>query len=225
MQEYGRRPYGVGLSSGCTTPAHTCTSPRRAVPPSIGARSQSALEKYFESFADCTYPIFSRSLYKFICICTRSLEDLISPGLHSLCETPHQDKELTTNNTVIGIVGPGGVHEGPGTTVDCQILEGFPIEVYFHAMQVEEAPAPPASASARVRRQRLQCFLLPRATRTCRCQSSRRKILLFRGPNRGARCWLGFVYHSGCIVLNRKSVTVDYTMTMERCSSPPTHNI
>src|SRR6266702_6108006 len=80
--------------------------------------------------------------------CLRSLEDQIRQGFHALRETLQQDKELTTNNTAIGIVGPGGALEGAGTTFDFRILEGSPIDVYLHAMQPKEAPAPPASASA-----------------------------------------------------------------------------
>ena len=83
-------------------------------------------------------------------MCIGSLEDLIRHGLHALRETLQQDKELTTNNTAIGIVGPAGVHEGAGTSVDFRILEGSPVEVYLHTMQPKEVPAPPPSASAPV---------------------------------------------------------------------------
>jgi 20S proteasome subunit alpha 6 len=85
-------------------------------------------------------------LYARVCI-IGSLEDLIRHGLHALRETLQQDKELTTNNTAIGIVGSAGVHEGVGTSVDFRILEGPPVEVYLHTMQPKEVP-PPASASA-----------------------------------------------------------------------------
>jgi 20S proteasome subunit alpha 6 len=78
---------------------------------------------------------------------TGSLEDLIRHGLHALRETLQQDKELTTNNTSIGILGPRGVHEAAGAPVDFRILEGPPIEVYLQTMQPKEIP-PPASASA-----------------------------------------------------------------------------
>lgn len=80
--------------------------------------------------------------------CVGSLEDLIRHGLHALRETLQQDKELTINNTAIGIVGPAGVHEGASTAVDFRILEGPPIEVYLHTMQPKEVPPPAASASA-----------------------------------------------------------------------------
>jgi 20S proteasome subunit alpha 6 len=77
---------------------------------------------------------------------TGNLEDLVRHGLHALRETLQQDKELTTNNTSIGILGPGGVHEAPSTSVDFRILEGPPIEAYLQTMQPKEVP-PPASAS------------------------------------------------------------------------------
>ncbi|KAH8992987.1 20S proteasome subunit [Lactarius akahatsu] len=143
-QEYGRRPYGVGflvVGLDHTGPHLYEFSPSGTsfeyFAVSIGARSQSAktyLEKHFESFADC------------------DLEDLIRHGLHALRETLQQDKELTINNTAIGIVGPAGVHEGTGTSVDFRILEGPPIEVYLQTMQLKEVPPPtaptPAAASA-----------------------------------------------------------------------------
>ncbi len=78
---------------------------------------------------------------------TGNLEDLIRHGLHALRETLQQDKELTPNNTSIGILGPGGVHEVPSTAVDFRILEGPRIEAYLQTMQPKELPPPPASAS------------------------------------------------------------------------------
>ena len=103
--------------------------------------------------------LFSLSLSRFwltnvyVCISNTStggLEDLIRHGLHALRETLQQDKELTTNNTSIGIVGPSGVHEAAGTSVDFRILEGPPIEAYLQTMQPKELPPPapvPAAAS------------------------------------------------------------------------------
>lgn len=78
---------------------------------------------------------------------TGNLEDLIRHGLHALRETLQQDKELTTNNTSIGILGAGSVHEAPNTPVDFRILEGPSIEAYLQTMQPKEIP-PPASATA-----------------------------------------------------------------------------
>ncbi|KAI9441013.1 20S proteasome subunit [Lactarius indigo] len=139
-QEYGRRPYGVGflvVGLDHTGPHLYEFSPSGTsfeyFAVSIGARSQSAktyLEKHFESFADC------------------DLGDLIRHGLHALRETLQQDKELTINNTAIGIVGPAGVHEAAGTSVDFRILEGPPIEVYLQTMQPKEVPPPTAPAAS-----------------------------------------------------------------------------
>jgi 20S proteasome subunit alpha 6 len=169
-QEYGRRPYGVGflvIGLDHTGPHLYEFSPSGTsfeyFAVSIGARSQSAktyLEKHFESFADCTIPspspflAFSSSIL--CCVFTRvrntritgGLEDLIRHGLHALRETLQQDKELTTNNTSIGILGPRGVHEAAGAPVDFRILEGPPIEVYLQTMQPKELPPPPVSTSA-----------------------------------------------------------------------------
>ena len=96
-QQYGRRPYGVGLlvagvdelgphlfefqPSGMTQEMLACA---------IGARSQMArtyLERHLDEFASC------------------SREDLLKHGLLALKESLAQDKELTIDNTSVGIVG------------------------------------------------------------------------------------------------------------------------
>ena len=96
-QIYGKRPYGVGLlvagvddsgahlyefqPSGLTQEMIACA---------IGARSQMArtyLEKNLDQFADS------------------SREELIAHGLKALKETLSQNKELTTENTTVGVVG------------------------------------------------------------------------------------------------------------------------
>ncbi|KAK9777870.1 putative Nucleophile aminohydrolase [Seiridium cardinale] len=96
-QHYGKRPYGVGLlvagidetgphlyefqPSGMTQEMVACA---------IGARSQMArtyLEKNAENFPDC------------------GREDLIKHGLRALKETLVQDRELTVENTSVGVVG------------------------------------------------------------------------------------------------------------------------
>jgi len=142
-QEYGRRPYGVGflvIGQDKNGPHLYEFSPSgnsyEYYAMSIGARSQSAktyLEKHFESFADC------------------NLEDLIQHGLHALRETLQQDKELTINNTSIGIVGPSGIHEqGVPPEGSFRILEGEPIQVYLNSMRPKghgEEPAPAAPAA------------------------------------------------------------------------------
>lgn len=97
-QHYGKRPYGVGLlvagvddsgphlyefqPSGLTQEMLACA---------IGARSQMArtyLEKNLDKFADC------------------GREELIRHGLRALKETLVQDRELTVDNTSVGVVGP-----------------------------------------------------------------------------------------------------------------------
>ncbi|KAJ9237587.1 hypothetical protein DTO169E5_5173 [Paecilomyces variotii] len=96
-QHYGKRPYGVGLlvagvddsgphlfefqPSGMTHEMVACA---------IGARSQMArtyLERHLDEFADC------------------GREELINHGLRALKETLSQDKELTLDNTSVGVVG------------------------------------------------------------------------------------------------------------------------
>jgi 20S proteasome subunit alpha 6 len=96
-QHYGKRPYGVGLlvagidesgphlfefqPSGMTQEMIACA---------IGARSQMArtyLEKHLEKFESC------------------GREELIKHGLRALKESLAQDKELTVDNTSVGIIG------------------------------------------------------------------------------------------------------------------------
>lgn len=96
-QQYGKRPYGVGLliagvdesgphlfefqPSGMTQEMLACA---------IGARSQMArtyLERNLDDFANA------------------NREELVKHGLRALKESLAQDKELTVDNTSIGIVG------------------------------------------------------------------------------------------------------------------------
>lgn len=96
-QIYGKRPYGVGLlivgvdergphlfefqPSGMTEEMTAFA---------IGARSQMArtyLERNIDAFADCTR------------------EELVKHGLQALRESLVQDKELTVDNTSVGLVG------------------------------------------------------------------------------------------------------------------------
>jgi 20S proteasome subunit alpha 6 len=96
-QHYGKRPYGVGLlvagvdeqgphlfefqPSGMT---------EEMVAFAIGARSQMArtyLEKNIDKFAEC------------------GREELIRHGLRALKESLVQDRELTVDNTSVGIAG------------------------------------------------------------------------------------------------------------------------
>jgi 20S proteasome subunit alpha 6 len=96
-QHYGKRPYGVGLlvagvdetgphlfefqPSGMTQEMAACA---------IGARSQMArtyLERNLEAFETC------------------GREELVKHGLRALKESLAQDKELTVENTSVGVVG------------------------------------------------------------------------------------------------------------------------
>jgi len=96
-QHYGKRPYGVGLlvagvdetgphlfefqPSGMTQEMVACA---------IGARSQMArtyLERNLDVFAEA------------------SREELVKHGLRALKESLSQDKELTVENTSVGVVG------------------------------------------------------------------------------------------------------------------------
>ncbi|KAG9317163.1 hypothetical protein JVU11DRAFT_1355 [Chiua virens] len=142
-QEYGRRPYGVGflvIGQDQTGPHLYEFSPSgnsyEYFAMSIGARSQSAktyLEKHYESFADCT------------------LEELIKHGLHALRETLQQDKELNTNNTSVGIIGPAGLHEkSTSPQGKFRIVEGDAVQLYLESMDVKApadgtVPVPPAA--------------------------------------------------------------------------------
>lgn len=106
-QQYGKRPYGVGLliagvdakgphlfefqPSGVTQEMVAC---------GIGARSQMArtyLERHLDEFDSA------------------SREELIKHALRALKESLSQDKELTVDNTSVGIGGIGenfALHEG-----------------------------------------------------------------------------------------------------------------
>jgi 20S proteasome subunit alpha 6 len=115
-QHYGKRPYGVGLliagvdstgphlfefqPSGVTQEMVAC---------GIGARSQMArtyLERNLDQFPDS------------------SREDLIKHALRALKESLSQDKELTVDNTSIGI---GGVDE------EFKLFEGQEITSWLEA--------------------------------------------------------------------------------------------
>lgn len=118
-QMYGRRPYGVGLlvagvdekgphlfefqPSGMT---------EEMVAFAIGARSQMArtyLERNVEAFADC------------------SREELVKHGLKALRESLVQDKELTVDNTSVGLVGV----QAPGS----KAIEHFKLYEEFEVKQ------------------------------------------------------------------------------------------
>ncbi|KAJ9641986.1 Proteasome subunit alpha type-6 [Coniosporium apollinis] len=134
-QHYGKRPYGVGLliagvdakgphlfefqPSGVTQEMVAC---------GIGARSQMArtyLERNLEQFAEA------------------SREELVKHALRALKESLSQDKELTVDNTSVGV---GGVKED-FKLYEGQELSGW-LETTFENMNT--APEPEAGESMEV---------------------------------------------------------------------------
>ncbi|KAJ1720653.1 Proteasome subunit alpha type-6 [Coemansia erecta] len=121
-QEYGRRPYGVGLlviGHDDTGPHLYEFNPSGIVSEyyaySIGSRSQSArtnLERNFDTFEDM------------------SLKELIVQGLRSLRDTLQQGKQLDTLNTSIGFVGKGA---------KMTILDGQDTQEYLDLLDEGEA--------------------------------------------------------------------------------------
>lgn len=123
-QVYGKRPYGVGLlvagvdekgphlfefqPSGMT---------EEMVAFAIGARSQMArtyLERNVESFADC------------------SREELVKHGLKALRESLVQDKELTVENTSVGLVGVSG--EGKTDIEPFKLYDEFEVKQWIDSV-------------------------------------------------------------------------------------------
>lgn len=130
-QHYGKRPYGVGLlvagvdetgphlfefqPSGLTQEMVACA---------IGARSQMArtyLERNAEEFVNA------------------SREELVSHGLKALKESLAQDKDLTVENTSVGIVGLGE----KGTVENFKLFDGQEVKQWIEAVAEgkEDAPA------------------------------------------------------------------------------------
>ncbi|KAF9519190.1 hypothetical protein BS47DRAFT_1388321 [Hydnum rufescens UP504] len=88
-------------------------------------------------------------LYEFSHLETPSLDELIVHGLHALRETLQQDKELTIQNTSIGIVGPpAATGELPILGNAFRILEGPAIDVHLKRLPAKEVlpGGPPAPA-------------------------------------------------------------------------------
>ncbi|KAG0087301.1 Proteasome subunit alpha 1 [Podila epicladia] len=118
-QNYGRRPYGVGLLVGSydedTGPhLYECLPNANCLEYfaiSIGAKSQSAktyLEKFAKDFGDI------------------DVDALILHGLHALRETLQQDKELNLKNCSIGVVGKDH---------DWEIIEGDRLKAYLDQLE------------------------------------------------------------------------------------------
>lgn len=85
-----------------------------------------------------------------------TLEELIKHGLHALRETLQQDKELNINNTSIGIIGPGSLHEKPTSPPGkLRIVEGEAVRLYLESMDAKApadgtVPVPPAAPAGDV---------------------------------------------------------------------------
>ncbi|KAL8371865.1 hypothetical protein RB595_001592 [Gaeumannomyces hyphopodioides] len=145
-QHYGKRPYGVGLlvagvddrgphlfdfqPSGMT---------EEMVAFAIGARSQMArtyLERNLDKFADC------------------DREELLKHGLRALKESLVQDKELTTDNTSVGIVGLVKGDDGKQRVEPFRLYDGQEVKEWIDSVSDEReaagdaAPAAPAAAAA-----------------------------------------------------------------------------
>jgi 20S proteasome subunit alpha 6 len=124
-QHYGKRPYGVGLlvagiddagphlfefqPSGMTQEMVACA---------IGARSQMArtyLEHHLDKFADC------------------GRDALIEHGLKALKESLSQDRELTIDNTTVGIVGVGS-EETKGKIESFKLFDGIDVGPFLDAV-------------------------------------------------------------------------------------------
>lgn len=129
---------------------------------SIGARSQSAktyLEDHATEFEDCKLMISTHatlatladqfcSLRRDLCL-TGTLDELIQHGLNALRDTLQQDKNLTQQNTSIGIIGTNA----SGKKIPFRSLDDEAVEPYLEEMRrrqgvTTEAEAEPASASS-----------------------------------------------------------------------------
>ena len=131
-QNYGKRPYGVGLliagvddtgphlfefqPSGMTQEMVACA---------IGARSQMArtyLERHLEEFESATK------------------EELLKHGLRALKESLPQDKELTVENTSVGIIGMGA--DGKRKIESFKLYDGLETQPLLEAsLESTDAPA------------------------------------------------------------------------------------
>jgi len=137
-QHYGKRPYGVGLlvagvdesgthlfefqPSGMTQEMSACA---------IGARSQMArtyLERNLDKFDPCT------------------AEELVVHGLKALKESLAQDKELTVDNTCVGIVSV----KGTGKFENFKLFEGQNVEQWIRLADEREAEDAPGGESMEV---------------------------------------------------------------------------
>ena len=128
----GKRPYGVGLLVGGvdeTGPHLFEFSPsgmtHEMVACAIGARSQMArtyLERHLDEFEGA------------------SREELIKHGLRALKESLAQDKELTVENTSVGVVGKAT--DGKRKVESFKLYDGEEVSALLDAsLESTEAPA------------------------------------------------------------------------------------
>ncbi|KAK3378153.1 nucleophile aminohydrolase [Podospora didyma] len=132
-QHYGKRPYGVGLlvagvdeqgphlfefqPSGMTEEMQAFA---------IGARSQMArtyLEKNLSEFASC------------------GREELVRHGLKALKESLVQDRELTVENTSVGIVGVGKAKDGSTKVEPFKVYDGQDVNAWIDSVADDKEAA------------------------------------------------------------------------------------
>ncbi|KAF4463929.1 proteasome component C2 [Fusarium albosuccineum] len=129
-QMYGKRPYGVGLLVAGVDergPHLFEFQPSGMVEEmqafAIGARSQMArtyLERNIDSFAEC------------------SREELIKHGLKALKESLVQDKELTVENTSVGVVGINA-ESGKGKVEPFKLYDGQEVMPWVESIAETQA--------------------------------------------------------------------------------------
>ncbi|MCJ1433741.1 hypothetical protein MMC27_003106 [Xylographa pallens] len=139
-QQYGKRPYGVGLlvagvdetgphlfefvPSGMTQEMLACA---------IGGRSQMArtyLERHLDEFENATK------------------DELIKHGLRALKESMSQDKELTVENTSVGVIGTVAEGKRKGKVESFKLYDGPDVGPLLEASADSVDAGEPASAEA-----------------------------------------------------------------------------
>ncbi|KAJ4425203.1 Proteasome subunit alpha type-6 [Gnomoniopsis sp. IMI 355080] len=132
-QHYGKRPYGVGLLVAGVDdkgphlfefqPSGMC---EEMVAFAIGGRSQMArtyLEKNLDKFESC------------------GREELIQHGLRALKESLVQDRELTVENTSVGVVGVELSKEGVKTVEPFKVFDGQNVKAWIDAVADDKEAA------------------------------------------------------------------------------------
>lgn len=125
-QHYGKRPYGVGLLVAGVDdkgphlfefqPSGLC---EEMVAFAIGGRSQMArtyLEKNIDKFESC------------------DREELIKHGLRALKESLVQDRELTVENTSVGVVGLEHNADGVKKVDPFKVYDGQDVKAWIDAV-------------------------------------------------------------------------------------------